>query len=50
MLIANGAKKATIIKQTIEGEITPMVPSTIIQLHRSAVVMLDEEAAGDLIN
>lgn len=50
LLIANGAKKATIIKQTIEGEITPMVPSTIIQLHRSAVVMLDEEAAGDLIN
>jgi len=49
LLMANGSKKAAIIKQTIEGEITTAVPSTIIQLHRNALVMLDEEAAGNLV-
>jgi len=46
ILIANGAKKAGVIKQTIEGPITPELPATILRMHRNSEVMLDEEAAS----
>lgn len=49
VLMADGSKKADIIKRTIEGEITTAVPSTIIRQHHNAVVMLEEAAAGNLI-
>ncbi|MNQ82874.1 Glucosamine-6-phosphate deaminase 1 [compost metagenome] len=50
LLIANGAQKASIIQQTIEGEVNITIPSTIIQLHKNASVMIDDEAAACLIN
>ena len=46
ILIANGAKKAGVIKQTIEGPITPELPATILRMHPNSEVMLDEEAAS----
>lgn len=49
ILMANGPKKADIIQQTIEGKITTAVPSTIIRQHQNAVVMLEEAAAGNLV-
>jgi glucosamine-6-phosphate deaminase len=48
LLVANGEGKADAIKATIEGPITAMVPSTIVQMHRRATVIVDRAAAGKL--
>lgn len=49
ILIANGIKKANIIKKTIEEKITEQIPATIMQAHTNGMIMLDEDAAS-LIN
>jgi galactosamine-6-phosphate isomerase len=49
ILIANGEKKAAIIKQAIEEKITEQIPATIMQAHTNGMIMLDEDAAS-LIN
>ncbi len=46
ILIANGLKKAAIIKQAVEGTIDPAVPASIMQLHANGSVMVDKEAAS----
>lgn len=46
LLLANGTKKAAVIKQTVEGEITNKFPASIMQTHTNGFVMIDEEAAG----
>jgi galactosamine-6-phosphate isomerase len=46
LLLANGAKKAGVIKKTVEGEITSSFPASIMQKHSNGFVMIDEEAAG----
>lgn len=46
LLIANGAGKATAIRDTIEGPITSQVTASALQLHRDVVVVLDEAAAS----
>lgn len=48
LLIANGEKKAEAIHKTLEGQITAMVPATIVQLHRYAHVLVDRLAASKL--
>jgi len=50
ILMANGNKKAEVIKNAVEGLVTPSFPASIIQQHRNAVVLLDEEAASLLDN
>jgi len=46
IVLANGAKKAGIIKKALEDEISNHVPATIIRTHAQGVVMIDEEAAS----
>ena len=46
ILLANGAAKASIIKDAITGAITPLVPASALQLHPSVSVVLDKEAAA----
>lgn len=46
ILLANGAKKAEVIKSTVEGEVTNAFPASIMQTHANGLVMVDEEAAG----
>lgn len=46
ILIANGVKKAAIIKQAIEEPVTPKIPATILQTHKNSFVFLDKEAAS----
>jgi glucosamine-6-phosphate isomerase len=46
LLLANGTKKAGVIKQTVEGEITNKFPASIMQTHANGFVMIDEEAAA----
>ena len=48
IMLANGEGKADVIAKTIEGPITAMVPSTIVQMHRDATIIMDREAASCL--
>ncbi|HHX62964.1 MAG TPA: glucosamine-6-phosphate deaminase [Epulopiscium sp.] len=49
MLIASGAGKAGIIKEAILGKVTPRVPASILQFHKDVTIILDEEAATELL-
>lgn len=49
LLIANGERKATIVKKAIEEEISNQIPATIMQAHSNGIVMIDE-AAASLVN
>ena len=46
LLLANGSKKAGVIKKTVEGEITNEFPASIMQTHANGFVMIDEDAAA----
>lgn len=47
-VIANGEKKAAIVKQAIEGPVTNAVPASVIQNHPRGCFILDEGAASAL--
>lgn len=49
MLLASGKGKAQIIKETIMGKVTPMVPASILQFHPDVTMILDEEVAAELL-
>ena len=46
LVIANGIRKANIIKKMMEEEISEMLPASIVRRHSNAVLMMDEEAAS----
>ncbi|MEO0469136.1 MAG: glucosamine-6-phosphate deaminase [Bacteroidota bacterium] len=48
ILMAWGEGKAPIIQETIEGEISELVPATYLQKHHNAQIILDEAAAAHL--
>ena len=48
LMMANGKKKAAIIKQALEEEITNHTPASLIRHHANGILMIDEEAASDL--
>jgi glucosamine-6-phosphate deaminase len=48
LLLASGSGKADAIARTVEGPISARVPASIVQLHRDAVVIVDQEAAAHL--
>jgi glucosamine-6-phosphate deaminase len=48
VLIASGAKKAVIIAKSLQGDVTPNVPASILQTLSNALVLLDEDAASEL--
>ena len=45
LLIASGESKAEAIKGLLSGKITTSNPSTMLQMHRDVVVIIDEDAA-----
>lgn len=45
-VIANGEKKAEIVKKSIEGPVTNTVPASVLQKHPNACFVLDEAAAS----
>ena len=45
-LMAWGVKKAQIVKESLENDITPEVPATFLQKHANVEYVLDKEAAG----
>lgn len=48
VLLAFGARKAPAVGRMVEGPVTAMAPASVLQFHRSAVVILDEEASKHL--
>ena len=46
ILMAIGKAKAPIIKETIQGPVTEMVPASVLQLHPDVEIYLDYEAAS----
>ena len=46
LLLASGANKAQAVKNMIKGEISVDCPASILQRHRNATVILDEDAAS----
>ncbi len=48
VLLANGAGKANAIKAAVEGPLTAQCPASVIQLHRSAFVLVTKDAASQL--
>jgi len=47
-LMAWGEGKASIIRQTVEGDITDSIPATFLQLHPSTDFILDDASASKL--
>ncbi|PKM54336.1 MAG: glucosamine-6-phosphate deaminase [Firmicutes bacterium HGW-Firmicutes-5] len=45
ILMANGANKASILKEMLFGPVTPNVPASVIQLHNDVTIILEKEAA-----
>lgn len=51
ILIASGVKKASVIKQALEGPVTAQITSSAIQLYAGeATIILDNDAASQLSN
>jgi len=48
ILMASGVAKAQIIQKTILGEISEVVPATVIRKHPNALILIDEEAASSI--
>lgn len=47
-LMAWGSHKAAIIRQAVEGDITPNIPASFLQKHPNVRIILDENAAAEL--
>ena len=50
VLLVNGGKKASIVKQVLEGPITENIPGSLFRNHPGFIVYLDKEAASMLSN
>ncbi|HRJ71954.1 MAG TPA: glucosamine-6-phosphate deaminase [Terrimicrobiaceae bacterium] len=48
LLLAFGEKKAQAIADTVEGPVSAMVPASILQMHPTATILLDDPAAAKL--
>jgi glucosamine-6-phosphate deaminase len=48
LVLATGAAKAHAVAATVEGPIMADVPASILQMHRSCALIVDEAAAGQL--
>jgi len=45
-LMANGSRKAEVIKRTVEGPVTEDFPASIMQEHNNGFILIDNEAAS----
>jgi glucosamine-6-phosphate deaminase len=48
LLLISGKAKADIAEAVIQGDITPQVPGSVLQLHKAVTVILDREAAKNI--
>lgn len=50
LLMATGKNKAKAVKDMINGPLSATCPSSALQLHENAIILLDKEAASELEN
>ena len=48
VFFVKGAAKAEVVRQVLQGPITPKVPASVLQLHPNLCVFLDHDAASKL--
>jgi len=48
LLVATGANKIAAVRALVEGPVTSLCPASVLQLHRRATIVVDEEAASGL--
>ena len=46
IVVVPDERKAQAVKQSLEGEITPMVPASILRRHPNATIYLDKDSAA----
>jgi glucosamine-6-phosphate deaminase len=46
MLLASGESKAAILRDTLKGPITPLVPASVLRLHPDVTIFADKAAAA----
>ena len=46
IVIVPDTRKAQAVKECLEGEITPMVPASILRNHPNATIYLDNDSAA----
>ena len=50
LLVVSGKGKSSILEKSLFGPVTPKVPASILQLHKSVTVIADSEAFADIIS
>jgi glucosamine-6-phosphate deaminase len=48
LLAVSGENKAQILKEVLEGPVTPLIPATILQFHHDVTIVADEAALSAL--
>ncbi len=48
LLVVSGEDKAAILKEALQGPVTPRVPASILQMHRNVIVVADEAALSKM--
>lgn len=48
VLLADGERKAAAVAAAVEGPVSAMCPASVLQMHRHAVIVVDEGAASQL--
>ena len=48
VLLASGEAKAEAVKKAFCGDITPLVPASILQLHPAVTLIVDKESGAML--
>lgn len=48
IFVVSGKAKAKVVKEALEGPITPKLPASILQLHHDVIVVLDQDAASEM--
>lgn len=46
ILLATGRGKAQAVRDAVQGDITPLLPASILKAHRNVQFLLDAEAAS----
>ncbi|MCL4433950.1 MAG: 6-phosphogluconolactonase [Actinobacteria bacterium] len=44
--VCSGARKASVVQQMLEGEVSPLCPASLLRLHSNANLLLDGDAAS----
>ena len=50
ILIATGSEKADIVRRVLYDPVSLELPASVLQLHRDLTVLLDQEAAADIMD